>query len=102
MGVHTGPLLLLVQANIAPEHESLAILLDLTEHAMQREFTYSHQWQAGDLVVWNNQQTMHRSRPYPHTDTRDMRRTTLAGSGLTVEAQAALWMCCNKYKSTCR
>jgi alpha-ketoglutarate-dependent 2,4-dichlorophenoxyacetate dioxygenase len=66
-----------------------AFLMDLTEHATQREFTYSHKWQVGDLVMWDNRCTMHRARPFPHDEPRDVRRTTLMGDAPTVEQQAA-------------
>jgi len=39
-------------------------------------------------VMWDNRQTMHRARPFPAPEPRDMRRTTLRGAGPTV-AQAA-------------
>jgi alpha-ketoglutarate-dependent 2,4-dichlorophenoxyacetate dioxygenase len=68
--------------------EARLLLRDLTEHATQRQFVYSHQWRVGDLVIWDNRQTMHRSRPFPADEPRDMRRTTLMGEGPTV-AQAA-------------
>jgi alpha-ketoglutarate-dependent 2,4-dichlorophenoxyacetate dioxygenase len=67
-----------------PTPEARALLLDLTEHATQPQFTYAHKWQVGDLVMWDNQQTMHRARPFPHDEPRDMRRTTLAGTAPTV------------------
>ncbi len=70
-----------------PEPEAKAFLMDLTEHATQREFVYAHKWRVGDLVIWDNQATMHRVRPYPHNEARDMRRTTLAGDKPTVENQ---------------
>lgn len=70
-----------------PEPEAKAFLLDLIEHATQREFVYSHKWAVGDLVMWDNRATMHRARPYPHNEARDMRRTTLAGDGPTVAGQ---------------
>jgi alpha-ketoglutarate-dependent 2,4-dichlorophenoxyacetate dioxygenase len=57
--------------------------------ATQREFTYAHTWRAGDLVIWDNRSTMHRARPFPHTEPRDVRRTTLMGDAPTVEQQAA-------------
>jgi alpha-ketoglutarate-dependent 2,4-dichlorophenoxyacetate dioxygenase len=38
--------------------------------------------------MWDNRQTMHRGRPFPAEEARDVRRTTLAGDGPTV-AQAA-------------
>ncbi|MBU2531913.1 MAG: TauD/TfdA family dioxygenase [Alphaproteobacteria bacterium] len=71
-----------------PVPEARALLMDLTEHATQREFTYAHKWRVGDLVMWDNQQTMHRARPFPHDEPRDVRRTTLAGSAPTVAGQA--------------
>ena len=66
-----------------------ALLLDLTEAATQREFVYSHKWRVGDLVMWDNRQTMHRARPFPHDEPRDVRRTTLMGDAPTVAQQAA-------------
>jgi alpha-ketoglutarate-dependent 2,4-dichlorophenoxyacetate dioxygenase len=71
-----------------PEPEAKAFLMDLTEAATQREFVYAHQWRVGDLVMWDNRQTMHRARPFPHDEPRDVRRTTLMGDAPTV-AQAA-------------
>jgi alpha-ketoglutarate-dependent 2,4-dichlorophenoxyacetate dioxygenase len=61
-----------------PQVEALMLLRELTEHATQREFVYRHKWQVGDLVMWDNQATMHRARPYEDLKyPRDMRRTTL-------------------------
>ncbi|MCW5746077.1 MAG: TauD/TfdA family dioxygenase [Alphaproteobacteria bacterium] len=71
-----------------PMPEARAFLRDLIEHATQREFVYTHKWRVNDLVMWDNRQTMHRARPFPANEPRDMRRTTLAGDGPTV-AQAA-------------
>ena len=59
--------------------EARMFLRDLTEHATQREFVYSHAWKPGDLVMWDNRATMHRARPFDHGEVRDVRRTTLAG-----------------------
>ncbi len=66
------------------EPEAKALLMDLTEAATQREFVYSHKWRVGDLVMWDNRQTMHRARPFPHDEPRDVRRTTLMGDQPTV------------------
>ena len=71
-----------------PVPEARAFLRDLTEHATQREFVYVHKWRVGDLVMWDNRQTMHRARPFPAHEPRDMRRTTLKGEGPTVEQAA--------------
>ena len=67
-----------------PVPEARAFLRDLIEHATQRQFVYSHRWQIGDLVMWDNRQTMHRARPFPEHEPRDVRRTTLAGDRPTV------------------
>jgi alpha-ketoglutarate-dependent 2,4-dichlorophenoxyacetate dioxygenase len=72
-----------------PEPEAKAFLMDLTEMATQREFVYAHKWRVGDLVIWDNQRTMHRARPFPHDEPRDVRRTTLMGDAPTVAEQAA-------------
>src|SRR5215510_9594651 len=68
-----------------PVPEARSFLRDLLEHATQREFVYIHRWRAGDLVMWDNRQTMHRARPFPAHEPRDMRRTTLVGDGPTAE-----------------
>lgn len=68
-----------------PVPEARFFLRDLTEFATQREFVYSHKWTLGDLVIWDNQRTMHRARPFPPEEARDMRRTTLAGPAPTAE-----------------
>jgi alpha-ketoglutarate-dependent 2,4-dichlorophenoxyacetate dioxygenase len=67
-----------------PVPEARAFLRDLIEHATQRQFVYSHRWRVGDLVMWDNRQTMHRARPFPEHEPRDVRRTTLAGDRPTV------------------
>jgi len=72
-----------------PLPEARLLLRDLTEHATQREFVYSHRWQVDDLVIWDNRQTMHRGRRYPADEARDVRRTTLRGDGPTVEQAVA-------------
>ncbi len=71
-----------------PVPEARAFLRDLIEHATQRQFVHAHEWRVGDLVIWDNRQTMHRARPFPAEEPRDMRRTTLAGDGPTA-TQAA-------------
>ena len=72
-----------------PMPEARGYLRDLIEHATQREFVYTHKWRVGDLVMWDNRQTMHRARPFPAHEPRDMRRTTLAGDGPTAMQIAA-------------
>lgn len=61
-----------------PAPEAMMLLRELTEHATQRELVYRHKWRIGDLVMWDNQCTMHRARPFDDEKyPRDLRRTTL-------------------------
>lgn len=72
-----------------PMPEARAFIRDLAEAATQREFVHTHRWQAHDLVIWDNRQTMHRARRYNDTkEARDMRRTTIRGDGETVRQAA--------------
>ena len=67
-----------------PMPEARAFLRDLTEHATQPKYRYAHSWTQYDLVIWDNRQTMHRVRRFDEKLPRDMRRTTIAGTGPTV------------------
>lgn len=72
-----------------PVPEAQILLRELTEHATQREFVYTHRWRVGDLVMWDNRTTMHRARRYDDmTYPRDLRRTTVTDGVPTVEHQA--------------
>jgi len=71
-----------------PRPEALLLLRDLVEHATRREFVYAHRWRVHDLVMWDNRRTMHRARPFPAHEPRDMRRTTLAGDAPTAHQVA--------------
>jgi len=70
--------------------EARDFLRDLNEIATQRELVYIHRWRQHDVVMWDNRQTMHRVRRFDETQPRDVRRTTVAGDGVTVaQAEAA-------------
>ena len=61
-----------------PLPEGIDLLLELTEWATQPAGIYTHHWEPGDMVMWDNRFTMHRARRhYPETAERDMRRTTI-------------------------
>jgi alpha-ketoglutarate-dependent 2,4-dichlorophenoxyacetate dioxygenase len=64
--------------------EARMLLLDLTEHATQPQFVYTHRWTVGDLVMWDNRCTVHRAREYDETQVRDMHRTTVSNEVPTV------------------
>lgn len=56
--------------------EGKMLLMDLLEHATQPQFRYRHEWQVGDLVMWDNRATLHRGRRYDLNEPRELRRTT--------------------------
>ena len=56
--------------------EGRMLLLDLLEHATQREHVYTHKWTVGDLVMWDNTATLHRGRHFDFSQRRELRRAT--------------------------
>src|SRR5512143_3651640 len=62
-----------------PEAESRALVAKLTAHATRREIVYRHEWQIGDLLMWDNCGVMHRAIPYDAKSGRMMHRTVLYG-----------------------
>lgn len=57
-----------------PVPEGRALAHELVEHIGQREHVYSHKWQPGDLVMYDNRATVHRGRRFIHSERREMRR----------------------------
>jgi taurine dioxygenase len=55
--------------------ESDALLQQLFDHVAEPRFSWSHHWQLGDLVMWDNRCTMHRRDPFPIESRRIMHRT---------------------------
>ena len=51
----------------------------LMDWAAQPDFFYSHDWQEGDFVIWNNCGVMHRVVPYGEDSGRSMHRTSISG-----------------------
>ena len=60
-----------------PVPDGRMLLRDLTEHATQRQFVYTHHWKVGDLLMWDNRSLMHRAGDYDMTQRRDLRRLTV-------------------------
>ena len=55
----------------------LSLLDEVYAAATRDEFVYAHQWQVGDLVVWDNGFTMHRRTPFDPEARRLMKRMTM-------------------------
>ena len=45
---------------------------ELIDWCTQPQYVYSHQWEVGDLLVWDERATMHRGRPWPYDEERTM------------------------------
>jgi len=71
-----------------PVADGRLLLHDLNTHATQRQFVYSHKWEKGDLVIWDNRCTMHRGRPHDEHQPRDLRRATTLDTGSTLHEAA--------------
>jgi alpha-ketoglutarate-dependent taurine dioxygenase len=56
-----------------------ALIAKLTAHATRREIVYRHEWQIGDVLIWDNCGVMHRAIPYEADSGRLMHRTVLHG-----------------------
>ncbi len=59
--------------------QSEQLLDDLWQHATAAHLTYSHQWQVGDVLMWDNRTTLHRRDPFDQKARRYMLRTQIKG-----------------------
>jgi taurine dioxygenase len=60
--------------------DSEALLDALWAHATQMRFTMCHQWQVGDVLMWNNLAVLHRRDPFDPKTRRVMHRTQIKGN----------------------
>jgi alpha-ketoglutarate-dependent taurine dioxygenase len=59
--------------------EGRALLDGLLDRATTPDRVYRHEWQVGDVVIWDNRGVLHRATRYDASSPRDMHRTTFAG-----------------------
>ena len=69
--------------------DSEKLLNDLVTSACQPPRTYMHDWQPGDIVVWDNRCVLHRARPFDHSEARVMMHTRIKGDPATESALPA-------------
>jgi taurine dioxygenase len=60
-----------------PDAQANALLDELAEFAVRPEFVYEHHWQVGDVLLWSNGFLMHRREPFPASERRLMKRSTM-------------------------
>lgn len=61
------------------EDDSEALLDSLWAHARQPKYSWKNEWQAGDLVMWQNRMVLHRRDGFDPNMRRVMHRTQLKG-----------------------
>lgn len=54
------------------EAESEALLAELTAFCTQPAFVYSHRWNVGDVLLWDQRAVMHRGTPWPYEQPRTL------------------------------
>ena len=57
-----------------------ALVERLRAHLAQPRFAYTHRWQVGDIVYWDNQATLHARTGFASGETRLLKRISLSGS----------------------
>ena len=74
--------------------ESQPFIDALIEHCTQPQFTYSHKWEKGDVLMWDQRATLHRGMPWDlskprHLDSVCVSMTDADGLGTARAAVAA-------------
>ncbi len=52
--------------------EGLALITEVTEAITQPDQVYSHRWQPGDVLIWDERAVLHRGRPWPYEEPRSL------------------------------
>lgn len=60
--------------------EGRSLIADLHAHMMEVNCTYEHIWKNGDLVMWDNQATVHYRPAFQSQVRRVLKRVTIGGS----------------------
>ena len=63
-----------------PVDESEEVLDAVWDHATSNEFSWTHKWLNGDMVMWDNRCVMHRRDAFDPSLRRHMQRTQIVGT----------------------
>ena len=55
------------------DDEAQRLIDELIAFCTRDEYIYSHHWQLGDLLIWDERATLHRGRPWPYEEARSLR-----------------------------
>ena len=75
-----------------PYGDGAELLYELMSHCTSSPFTYAHDWDVIDLVVYDNRNVLHSATWYNNQHTRLMWRTTVMGNpGSIYAGEAKSW-----------
>jgi alpha-ketoglutarate-dependent taurine dioxygenase len=72
-----------------PLAESARLVQRLMSLSQRREYIYRHEWQVGDILIWDNTGTVHRVVPFDLDCGRELNRVKLAGEEPITAVSAA-------------
>ncbi len=76
-----------------PHGDGARLLDELMSHMTQRRFVYAHEWQQGDMLIWDNRCLVHAATWYESGEQRMMWRTTVHGNpGAAYAGEAKSWI----------
>ncbi len=55
-----------------PESEGQALIDELIDFATRPGTIYTHAWQPGDVLIWDERAVLHRGRPWPYEEERTL------------------------------
>lgn len=64
---------------VSPD-EGEALITELRAHLQQPTYRYTHRWEVGDIVHWDNQATLHARTAFDANERRVLKRVSLAGA----------------------
>jgi taurine dioxygenase len=71
------------------DDESQKLVAKLIAFATRPEFTYVHRWAPGDVIIWDNRNSMHKACSFDEANSRRrMHRTTITGTRPVFDAAA--------------
>ena len=60
--------------------EGQRLIAELIEYCTQPQRVYTHRWQPGDVLVWDERATLHRGRPWPYHEERTLASICISAS----------------------
>ena len=75
------------------------LLEEVAQHIVHQPSAYMHDWQMGDMVLWDNWRVLHSAAGSPADEERWMLRTTIEGDYGLGRAETGVDLVCSRYIS---